>query len=125
MNKIYTTIEQSKRLAEILPIESADMCWGICDETLKWKTFPYLMPWRDYTAKEHYLPCWSLGTLLNILPHCIDDRYDLTLGKLPDNESWYICYDDVDNFVYIYITKSNLVDACVEMIFILKEKDLI
>ena len=123
--KSYTNIEESKKLAEILSPESADMCWGICDETLKWETFPYLMPWRNYTAKEYYLPCWSLAALLNILPHCIDEGYDLVFGKLSDNKGWYVMYDDVDHFTKFYVTNSNLIDACVEMVLKLKERNLI
>lgn len=115
--KAFTDLEQSKKLAEFLPIESADMCYPL----------PYEEGDKPLLEQGGFgsTPCWSLAALLNILPHCIDDGYDLTLGKLPDNESWYVCYDDVDHFVYIYITKSNLVDACVEMIIRLKEYDLI
>lgn len=72
--KSYIDIEQSKKLAEILPLESADMCWGIDDDTLTWNTLPYLFPWRGYTAKEYYIPCWSLAALLDILPETIEDE---------------------------------------------------
>ena len=34
-------------------------------------------------------------------------------------------YDDIDHFVFLYIAKSNLIDACVEMIIKLKEEDLL
>lgn len=119
--KSYTNIEQSRKLADILPDDSADMWYW------EWPTAP------KYNNYEHPMfhkgdnivnvPCWSLAALLNILPHCIDEGYDLTLGKLTDNKGWYVCYDDVDHFVYIYITKSNLIDACVEMIIRLKENN--
>ena len=119
--KVYTDIEQSKKLTEILPPENADMWWNTE------KHYPeFVKTYREHLGEQiSPIPVWSLAALLNILPHCIDDGYDLTLGKLPDNESWYVCYDDVDHFVYIYITKSNLVDACVEMIIRLKEYDLL
>lgn len=32
--KSYTDLEQSKKLAEILPLESADMCWYIDDNNI-------------------------------------------------------------------------------------------
>ena len=127
--KSYTDLEQSKKLAEILPSESADMWWNWFSDPFdeinggEYATEPLLH--KPVCYPEKVIPCWSLAALLNILPHCIDDGYDLTLGKLPDNKSWYVCYDDIDNFVCIYITKSNLVDACVEMIIRLKEYDLI
>jgi len=127
--KSYTDLKQSKKLASILPIESADMWWS--------KNFIYYNPTAAigisaeysnvYTYKfgEDDIPCWSLAALLDILPHCIDDRYNLVLGKLSDNKGWYVMYDDIDHFVYFYITKSDLIDACVEMIIRLKEDNLI
>ena len=115
--KSYTDLEQSKKLAEILSVESADMFYrnnGI-DVKLMW----------EHNAHNVKYPCWSLAALLQIMPHCIYDKYDLTLGKLSDNGGWYICYGDVDHFVNIYIAKSNLIEACYEMILTLKEKDLL
>ena len=126
--KSYTNIEESKKLAEILPLESADMCWGICDETLKWKTFPYLMPWRDYTAKEHYLPCWSLAALLDQLEDviCDENGYTYQLQIVKEGVQYYLIYEGVDDFAsYETSLFDDLIDACVEMIFILKKKDLI
>ena len=126
--KSYTNIEESKKLAEILPLESADMCWGICDETLKWKTFPYLMPWRDYTAKEHYLPCWSLAALLDQLEDviCDENGYTYQLQIVKEGVQYYLIYEGVDDFAsYDTSLFDDLIDACVEMIVTLKEKDLI
>lgn len=42
--KSYTDIEQSKKLAEILPTESADMCYGIDYDTLTFEELPWLTP---------------------------------------------------------------------------------
>ena len=126
--KSYTDLEQSKKLAEILPPESADMCWGICDETLKWKTFPYLMPWRDYTAKERYLPCWSLAALLDQLEDviCDENGYTYQLQIIKEGVQYYLIYEGVDDFAsYDTPLFDDLIDACVEMIITLKEKDLI
>lgn len=120
--KSYTDITQSQKLAEILQPESADMFLAL-DGTL-----PVMSKYIDdgfVTADDTAIPCWSLSALLNILPHCIDDIYDLVLGKLSDNKGWYVMYDDIDHFVFLYIAKSNLIDACVEMILKLKEEDLI
>jgi hypothetical protein len=126
--KSYTNIEESKKLAEILPPESADMCWGISDETLKWKTFPYLLPWRDYTAKEHYLPCWSLAALLDQLDDVICDKngYEYKLEIIKEGVQYYLVYEGMlDAACYETSVFDDLIDACIEMIFILKEKDLI
>ena len=123
--KSYTNIKESKKLAEILQPETADMCWGISDETLKWKTFPYFMPWRDYIAKEHYLPCWSLAALLDILKsraYSIDEDANVSLSSYKTVEWWDL---SICNSVIEPVTKSDLVDACVEMIVKIKEKDLL
>ena len=126
--KSYTNIEESKKLAEILQPESADMCWGISDETLKWKTFPYLMPWRDYTAKEHYLPCWSLAALLDQLEDviCDEDGYEYKLEIIKEGVQYYLIYEGMlDAACYETSLFDDLIDACVEMIVILKKKDLL
>ena len=131
--KAYTDLEQSKKLAEILPIESADMEY-LLEQWIDEKTgshkeefygIPVVKVDDDCPLQPITLNCWSLTALLNILPHCIDDIYDLVLGKLSDNKGWYVMYDDIDHFVFLYIAKSNLIDACVEMIIKLKEEDLL
>lgn len=42
--KAYTDLEQSRKLAEILPLESADMHWQYIEEDngqLQWFCFPF------------------------------------------------------------------------------------
>ena len=126
--KSYTNIEESKRLAEILQPESADMCWGISNETLKWKTFPYLMPWRDYTAKEHYLPCWSLAALLDQLEDviCDENGYEYKLEIIKEGVQYYLVYEGMlDAACYETSLFDDLIDTCVEMIYKLKERNLL
>lgn len=126
--KSYTDIEQSKKLAEILQPESADMCWGISDETLKWKTFPYLMPWRDYTAKEHYLPCWSVAALLDQLEDviCDENGYEYKLEIIKEGVQYYLVYEGMlDAACYETSLFDDLIDACVEMIYKLKKRNLL
>lgn len=125
--KSYVNIEQSKKLAEILPIDSADMCY-VTDEIEPFWGVVKSEPDDNFDV----IPSWSLAALLQIMPHCIDVRhelvfvrYDLVLGKLSDNKGWYVMYDDVNHFVNIYIAKSELVDACVEMILKLNERNLL
>lgn len=60
--KAYTDIEQSKKLVEILPLESADMFYTIIDQGL------YLEIKQGIEPSEDDIPCWSLVALLNILP---------------------------------------------------------
>lgn len=127
--KSFTDINQSKKLAEILPVESADMSinHSLLHNMTTVLTTPYkkLHEFFSGDTPDTTLPCWSLAALLNILPHCIDDRYDLVLGKLSDDKGWYVMYDDVDHFAKHYVTNSNLIDACYEMILKLHEQKLI
>ena len=105
--KSYTDLEQSKVLAKILPMESADYCWGIDNETLHYNSSPYPCAWKDYTCKEYYIPCWSLAALLDILPEIQGGKPVIALD---DN---YITYPHMSD---LYTKADNLVDACVAMI---------
>ena len=117
--KSFTSLEQSRKLAEILPLESADMHWA--------KDFDgsWFVDLAEYTSvkipkyvgnvEEHLLPCWSLASLLGILPLEIDTH------KQTDG---YKIYYYVESYMKrmgkeIYLSTErheNLVDACVEMI---------
>jgi len=60
--KSYTDLPQSRKLSEILPLESADMQWIIDDLG---ESFPF--PIND-RVNENEEPCWSLAALLDVLP---------------------------------------------------------
>lgn len=104
--KSHTDLEQSKKLAEFLPLESADSYYSWHDERyyIVNKDCPY-----PYSLKEK-IPCWSLGALLKILKD-----YQLFSNGL-------IAY--IDNVSY-RIDSDNPVDACVEMIIKLNKQKLI
>ena len=129
--KSYTDIEQSRKLAEILPVESADQIWErIAIAGANLDVLEEMEYWHNgntpcILSSRIGIPCWSLAALLQIMPHCIDDGYDLVLGILTDNKGWYVMYDDVDHFTRFYVTHSNLIDACVEMILKLHEQKLL
>ena len=112
--KAYTDLEQSKKLAEILPIESADMCYGIDDDTLKYDDLPWLIPYHEYTFKEFYIPCWSLAALLNVLP-------DTMLGK--DKDGYVVMVETMGSGLTAFA--SDPIDACVQMILKLHEQKLL
>lgn len=72
--KSYTDLEQSKKLAEILPLESADMkilSFGI---DIKRRVVPI----NDIAVlnREDEIPCWSLAALLELLPAATLDTSD-------------------------------------------------
>lgn len=126
----YTTIEQSKVLAKILPMESADMRYGYTapydysdrmhdggyDEIPHPKDFLIKNP--NYSANEYdaELPCWSLVALLSVLPFPQLSKDKLGSGKVgwmvsiyPNDCRYDSCWHD------------NPVDACYEMILKLHE----
>lgn len=84
--KAYTDIKQSRKLAEILPIESADMCFNISQRT---NMPPLMTPYCKFKeffnmeeTPDFLIPCWSLAALLDILPETIEDEfaeYDLEI----------------------------------------------
>jgi len=120
--KSYTDLEQSKKLAEILPLESADYCWGLDVETSHYNSSPYPCAWKDYSCKEYYIPCWSLAALLGVLPRFIEykgDKYYLRFMKE------YVEYANDEVSITgrcLHTTgNDNLADACYQMIMELNE----
>lgn len=113
--KSYTDLEQSKKLAEILPIESADMSydWFVIGE--KYSSIPQC---RKYIDDE--LPCWSLTALLNVLDYPQLSKDKLGSGKI----GWMVSVYPND-CRYDSCWHTNPVDACVEMIVKLHEQKLL
>ena len=103
--KSYTDVEQSKKLVGILPLESADMLW--MKETKDYYE-AVNVPYIESTAEEDDgLPCWSLATLLNMIPNP-------SLHRVPDG--WRCdCYDKDGNFLAMSYGETP-VDACYEII---------
>ena len=118
--KSYTDLKQSKKLAEFLPIESADMFYWCADH----------YPKEDWiievgTLDDNYecICAWSLAALLELLPkriEIVDNVYELSI-YLYGIYYWNInngnlCFESKD--------KDNLVDACYEAIVFLHEQKL-
>ena len=81
----YTSLEKSKRLFDLgLDPNTADMCWGIDDKTLHYNNTPYNCAWNGYTAKEYYIPCWSMEALINLLPTSITDKKGTQYTRFSD-----------------------------------------
>ena len=127
--KSYTDLKQSKKLAEILPIESADMHY-VYDRHLDklYGDIPYVIDYIDYKLlnKNVDIPCWSLGALLEHLreidffPNIIDS-VDCVLMDISFYDD-----DDEDGKVLhpIHCLRAEgktILDACYEMIIKLKE----
>lgn len=90
----YTTIKQSQHLIELgLPTKSADMSWVSCDDGNQ--TY-YQAENRKIVLnyeRKHWLPCWSLGALLEVMPKIPRVEFNLVLPGVSD-EPPYIAFDD-------------------------------
>ena len=123
--KSYTDIEQSKKLVEILPIESADMAW--CNNSIKEINYTDKYSANLYTVKKmkdafdkalvgwdkywELIPCWSLTALLNELPN----GSDIVKEETDTENEKYMCTVGINDDI-ISTFADNPVDVCVEMI---------
>lgn len=127
--KGYTDLEQSKKLAEILPLKSADMCY-IQDLLADGKYGEYKPYIGDLIPAygQDKIRCWSLAALLSILPKKYypikDHETNLILGKPKDK--WCVLYWDTTGMQDGEQTlEDNPIDACYEMILKLHELNLL
>lgn len=120
--KSYTDIEQSKKLAKILPTESADMhysTWVISNgEFIVSPNYGNTIENMQEDYGNQIIPCWSLAALLGVIPN-------FPALTQEDVNKWEICVRDYNNDEYIEITTDNPVDACYEMIIKLHEQKLL
>ena len=115
--KSYTDLEQSKKLAEILALESADYHYITQGETAY--VYPYTLSSDAIEQYKNikYIPCWSLTALLNIL--------DFPALTQEDENEWEVCVRDYNNDEYIEIKATSPVDAAFETILKLNELNLL
>ena len=106
MAKIATDISQSKILAEILPLESADMYYDGFGRLPQGYAYTLISP----NSFEYDIPCWSLVALLGVLP----EPYQMTSNKEGKVQLMLIHHLEKDYY-------DNPVDACVAMIIKLHE----
>ena len=113
--KAYTDIEQSKKLAEFLPLESADCFWDY-DEMQKFHRISWFEDGYNKESQlifnENNVCAWSLSALLELIPNWTMDKTDkvnLTCNPYYHCES---CYEDP-------------IDAVFEMVCWLKENNKI
>ena len=86
----YTTPEQSKRLLDLgLPADSAD-CYlqNESQDPLAYVNYTthIIQPFHDkrimFSQLEDFLPCWSVGRLIEIYNTCIDgDKDEIKIPK--------------------------------------------
>lgn len=136
--KSYTNLEQSQKLVEILPIESADLWWAerfeghvelngdyIVEDTPYYYlslTRPSYNNYSQDTVKD--IPCWSLTALLNAV-----DFSTINLHHDNARTDWVASatiYDSTKHCTKYESTRAlNPIDACVEMILKLHERKML
>ena len=137
--KSFTSVEQSKKLAEILPIESADLWWAerykgevmdnghyvVAEKPVYYQSFPQPSKYNYSQDIIKDIPCWSLAALIEQLP---DDLIINGCSAVLWMGKKQVCYyrRDDDTSVFEYLSKGdNLLDAIVEMIIKLKKDNLL
>lgn len=125
--KSYTDLEQSKKLAEFLPLESADMFYNGVQDLDKKMVFNIPIDGRTITVRTGHiitetgikanliLPCWSLATLMNVLERG---------ASFKTSQGW-VCQAYTGSKAIISNYYNNPVDACVDMIVKLHEQKLL
>ena len=125
--KICTDLDQSLKLAEFLPIESADMAW--CNNSIKGINYTDKFSANLYTVKEmkdvfdealvgwdkywELIPCWSLAALFKVISNIF--KYNLDYN----GTSFILMVGDFE------VSNKTAVDACIEMIEKLHEQKLL
>ena len=128
--KAFTDVSQSKKLAEFLPLESADMRFeyilprksdkilhyptvGNPIETLEMFNKGYtILGSKPLSLDEYCIPCWSLAALMDVYPMVVGRDMDM-----------YCCWQNHKNLHSRHY--DNPVDACYEMILKLHEQKLL
>jgi hypothetical protein len=112
--KSYTDLEQSKKLTEILPRESADMEYMFLKrDGSKVSNVPFVKDgFEEPECCYTFIPCWSLAALLGVLPSATLDSSNDHYYRLNCMERYIQWYDSP-------------IDACYEMIIRLHELNLL
>ena len=110
--KSFSDLPQSKKLAEILPIESADMYWWSSGK----RYYIEAMDDGDFNEGEGHIRAWSLAALLDILA-----KQDFIIKSSERNDEYKYNIDIPIRHCKIWF--SSLLDAAFEMVCWLKENN--
>ena len=117
----FTSIEQSKKLAEFLPLETADMDY-IPIVNLDGEYSPSVNVWdNEHIIDEGWIPSWSLAALLDVLPNKL--QIVLAINDFQGDRKEKYCIGSVEHDKYDCFA-DNPVDACYELILKLNKLKL-
>ena len=128
--KSFTDIQQSRKLAEILPLESADMLFQLGEDK-------YADSIRVPLTKKHWEqmmpdinPCWSLAAMIehlrkhNLFPE-IKDADDYILMDITFYDEDEAVGKVINPVHFIRAQGKNILDACYEFVLKLHELNLL
>lgn len=120
--KSYTDLKQSKILAEILPIESADCFWDY-DEMQKFHRISWFEDGYNKESQlilnENNVCAWSLASLLDYIKDKCSHFELVYLNSTIVKNVYRLSTDMYD------VYEKEAVDACVEMIVKLHELNIV
>lgn len=119
--KSFTDIEQSRKLAEILPLESADMYYPYYHNPISGASYYDEPIFHKPLNQDKSLVCWSLSALLAVLPaqcECMSLQY-INYGN--NHKEYFMSYSEGEN-TEDYV---NAIDACYEMVIYLHKINLL
>ena len=132
--KTYTDLEQSKRISEILPLESADMGWNVfVDDSTRCLPIDDWDLNKDGSGNVKFYHAWSLTALLDVMPKDKSIECSISFGYYNGKgeyiEKWLCAFEKegetTDDYIIETIDGNNPVDACVAMIERLHELNLL
>lgn len=117
MNKICTTIEESKKLIELgVDASTADMMWKYNSDKKEYYYKPAIIPYTFFND----IPSWSLSALLELIPPYLGDfneGIDFGLSKSM-NGKWYSAhYIQLDDDGLITFNKTVTGDTAIDAVF--------
>ena len=120
--KICLTPRQSKKFIKLgLDFNTADMYYSLKNPIHAEVLYNHCD--KSFFDIREWIPAWSLNALLNLMPSIIrlrDHSFTIHIGKLADEEHWYISYE-WEGHVY-QVSKGTLINAAFEMVVWLIEQ---
>ena len=120
--KLYTDLEQSRKLSEILPLESVDMRIGNYvgkSGKVDGTNIHYYTKGETFGAPQ-IIEAWSLAALLDVIPGGQVNR--MAYSDKYEASSWY--NSDFEPAYYVEDC-DNAIDACYEMVLQLYKLNLL
>lgn len=112
--KAYTNVEQSRKLMEFLPLDSADCYWSY-DSLQGFHRIEWFEDWynKQSQLREKDIPCWSLAALLSVIAFPV-------ISQKEDGgwEAWSFLKHSLGEVSI----QDDPVDACVDLIISLNSK---